>query len=289
MANLNCQGLSRRDSSLMSCLVATPGYTIISSDISSGEPTCTTHYSGDLNYRLATFDMIGQKPYFREDGLLIIDDIYLMVASRYPAWEQEIKDAYYNTYEGVSFVDKWLENPEYVSKGILGHIRGKAKSLCLGIGYSMGPERLVLTALENGFTLILPAAKTFYKQYWTTFPRVKALANKLEALYKKQGFIQNDFGYCLYPSDSYKCLNYLIQSSVTGLMHLFKKIFFEKCPWAEFITVIHDEILFEVPDELLAETRRLFDESVIELNKILNWSVNMRFGWVEGKTWFEAK
>ena len=289
IAKLNVQGLSRRDEGLMRCIVATPGYTLVSSDSRAAEPSVTAHYSKDPNYRLATFDMIGKTPYFRKDGLLIIDDIYLMVASRYPEWEPDIKEAFSTTYGGVSAGDKWVEDPDFIAKGVLKHIRPKAKSLGLGIAYGLGPTNMVLFAAQNGFDFPKSSAKEFYNLYWNTYPRVRSLGKKLEKLYEAQGYIQNDFGYCLYPSRSYKCLNYLIQSSVTGLMHLFKMIFFKNCPFAHFVTVIHDEILFEVPTERLVEARMLFDKSVEELNNTIQWSVIMRFGWVEGKDWYEAK
>lgn len=291
MATINTQGLSRRDPSLMKCLLATPGYVLVSADISSGEPTITAHYSGDENYRLATYDMVGKKPYYRED-MLIIDDIYLMVASRFPGWAGEIERVFNSVYEDKTFAEKWVESgesQEWLAKKVLGHIRGKAKPLILGLNYSMGPKNLVLQAAINRFTMTLKETRMFYRTFWDTFPRVEALSIKLQKMYEKQGYLQNDFGYILYPSKPHKCLNYLIQSSVTGLMHVFKSLFFTACPWVFFMAVIHDEILFEVPEDRLEETKRIFYECVDELNTILNWTVNLRFGWKEGKDWYEAK
>jgi len=47
--------------------------------------------------------------------------------------------------------------------------------------------------------------------------------------------------------------------------------------------------LIEVPTERLAEAKALFYKTVDEFNDWLGWTVRLRFGWVEGKTWYEAK
>jgi hypothetical protein len=289
ITNLNVQGMSRRDKSLMSCIVADPGQVVVSSDISSGEPSVLAHYSQDINYRLATVDMIGKQPYLDKSGMLIIDDIYLMVASKYPDWKGPIQDAFHATYDGKTFAEKWLEEPEYLSKKVLGHIRNQAKICCLGISYSMGPKKLVLTAAQNSFDLSLKEARVFYNAYWETFPRVKLLSDKLKAMHSKQGYLINDFGFVLYPDSPHKCLNYLIQSSVTGLMHVFKQLAFTRPDLLEFLVEVHDESLMSVPIDKVAEAKEHYFKCVDELNRMLNWSVKMRFGWVEGKNWYESK
>jgi hypothetical protein len=256
----------------------------------AGEPTVSTHYSQDPMYRLATFDMVGKAPYYRDDGLLIIDDIYLMTASKSPmGGEQAVREAFNSLYDGKTFAEKWLEDPEYLAKGVLKKVRELHKICCLGIGYSMMPKKIKLTAFLNGYNITMAEAKGFYTLYWDIFKGMDALGKKLQQIHKKQGFIVNDFGYALYPNKAHKCLNYLIQSSVSGLMHMLKVLFFERAPWALFIAVIHDEILFSVPIDRREETQRLFFEAVAQLNAMLNWTVRIRCGYKEGEDFFSAK
>ena len=80
---LNPQGLARKDRALLSAVLPSPGHTFVSCDLSSGEPTCTAHYSQDKNYHDATFGMVGIPPYYAKD-VLKIDNLYLTVMSVSP-------------------------------------------------------------------------------------------------------------------------------------------------------------------------------------------------------------
>jgi DNA polymerase I-like protein with 3'-5' exonuclease and polymerase domains len=289
MAKLNPQGLSRRNGSQQKCFVADPGYTFVFSDLGAAEPSVTAHYSKDPNYLLATQLMIGRRPYYNKDGMLVIDDIYLMVASRFPRWAEAIKSAFEADYNGVVGYDKWVSDPEYIAKKVLKSIRGQAKVICLALAYGLGAKKMTMISLQNGFEMTMAEARAFKKLYWDTFPLVDKLGKKLIIQYNSLGHIMNEFGYCLYPSSDHKVLNALIQSTVSGIMDLFNAIFFEKCPDALYVTVIHDEIVFMVKDELLEQVKAVFLECVEELNKTLNWSVPIRFGWDTSKTFDTGK
>ena len=84
-------------------------------------------------------------------------------------------------------------------------------------------------------------------------------------------------------------MNAFIQSSLSGLMKMLSMKFFEVCKEAEFIAVIHDEIIMQVPEDKLGECRRMWDAAVDSLNHDLNWTVPIRTGFVTGKDFFTAK
>jgi DNA polymerase I-like protein with 3'-5' exonuclease and polymerase domains len=281
---LNAQGLSRKNSSQQRCFLADEGKVLIAVDLISAEPAVTAHYSRDPNYLDATLHMIGKRPYFAADGLLKIDDIYLMVASRFPSWAKEVRDAFENYYDGVQGFDVWLTNPEKITKGVLKKIRNKSKPLCLGISYGLGPKKMVLVAQANEFDLTIKEARAFRKLYWDTFSYVKMLGDKLAIQYNSLGHIQNDFGYCLYPSADYKVLNSLIQSSVSGVVDVLSDIVFNKDERFQYVVCVHDEIIFQIPEEDEAELKEVFYKCVDELNDLLKWSVQIRLGWETSKT-----
>ena len=287
--NLNCQGMSRRSKSLMSAIVADPNYVIISTDLSAAEPTITAHYSQDPNYRLAVVDMQGKAPYYNEDGMLVISDIYLMVASRFPLWSDAISEIFNSMYDGKTFAEKWLEDSEYLTKGPLKKIRNIAKTLALALAYGVGPKKMVMISLQAGYPLTVKQAKEFFKLYWDTFPRVKILSDFLAEKFKRDGYLQTDFGYCLYPDADYKCLNAVIQSTVSGIINYFSYKFFRKVPEVFFNTIIHDELIFQVPIEDKDRIKEVFFDCVKELNDELGWSVDIGFGWKEGMNYYEAK
>jgi hypothetical protein len=272
---------------LMRALKAPPGMLAVSNDLSAGEPTVISHFSKDKNYYDAAFRMVGQKPYY-DGNVLRIGNIYAMVASVAPTGHKWMRDLYGSTFNGVPFPDAYVANPDLVKesdpKAYALH-----KILTLGLGYSMGPRKLVTSAYDAGHVIEFKTAKEFYNQYWSLFGDVQKLAKLLEAKYKRDGYLINPFGYRLKPDKEYKALNYFIQSSVSGIMHILCAKYFAICPWAEFVTIIHDELVQFVPIDRLDEAKAGMKQAEASLNADLKWSVNVRVGWADGPDLFEAK
>jgi DNA polymerase I-like protein with 3'-5' exonuclease and polymerase domains len=287
-AKLNIQGLARRDEGLMSSLVADPGYTLVSIDLSAGEPTVTTHYSQDSNYYDACFGMVGKEPFYDESGTLKIDDIYLTAASFSPLGRDIVKKATELSYNGMAFGEAWLHDSDLV-KSQLKAVRNLHKILVLGIGYAMGPKKMVKSCYDKGYSITLTDAKRFVHAYWAWCPKVKMLSERLSQKFAKDGYLVNDFGYRIIPDKDYKALNYWIQSSVSGIMNVLVYKYFSIFPEAQFVTVIHDEAVIQVPTERLEAARIAMDQAVASLNEDLNWSVKIRCGWKPGQNLFDAK
>lgn len=287
MARLNAQGLSRKEPLLLRCIEAEPGNLVVSIDVSSGEPSVTSHYSGDHRYTYCTLTGVGKDPYYDSENVLCIDDIYLCVASVSPFGKQQIREAFDAQWPAGNFIDQWRKDSEVI-KSKLKSVRQLHKILALGLGYGMGARKLVNTAYENGFTISFKEAKDFFNAYWQLFSGVRLLADRLAAQIKIDGYLVNEFGYRLTP-DPRKAFNYWIQSSVSGIMHLFKAKLFALAPYTIFVTVIHDEIIAECPKEKIEEFRKAKDEAVRLLNEDLGWTVKLRMGFAPGETWYEAK
>jgi DNA polymerase I-like protein with 3'-5' exonuclease and polymerase domains len=219
----------------------------------------------------------------------MISDIYLMCASFSPIASDKMKEAFERDWNGKSFADQWLEDDEVIKGALKKEIRNLHKIWALGLSYSMGPQKLQLSAFENGYDLPLKITKDFFKAYWRAFGKVKALGDMLQAKYLRQGYLSTTFGYRLYPDKDYKCLNYFIQSTVSGIMHWLNWRFFQKQHEAKFITVIHDEVILEIPYNQVEEVRRIWEETVEELNTALGWTVKIRTGWKVGANLYEAK
>jgi hypothetical protein len=127
---LNAQGLARRDKGLMDKIVSEPGRTLVSIDLSAGEPSVTANFSNDTNYRWATLDGVGKAPKY-VNNVLMIDDIYLMTASASPMFSDTIREAFDRDWDGKTFVEQWLADSEAI-KGALKKTRQISKILCLG-------------------------------------------------------------------------------------------------------------------------------------------------------------
>lgn len=271
----------------MAAIQPDPNYTTVSIDLSAGEPTVTAHFSQDTNYRYATFDGVGKAPFYK-NGVLMIDDIYLMCMSVSPIGRQKIWDMFHKeTFNGLSFVQAWLKDPDLVKKTIKKE-RDLHKMLALALGYGMGPKKMVKQCYDKGHQMELQVAKDFYNAYWHLFKGVRLFADHLGLAIKRRGFIVNPFGYRLTPPP-HKAFNYFIQSSVSGIMHVFNAKLFTIAPYANFVTVIHDEVLADVPDTKIELFRNHKDQATVSLNADLKWSTSIRTGFATGKNWYEAK
>jgi DNA polymerase I-like protein with 3'-5' exonuclease and polymerase domains len=286
MARLNPQGLARRDRGLMECIIPDDGYTTVSIDLSAGEPTVTGHFSQDQNYLYATYHGVGKRPFWQH-GILMIDDIYLMVMSVSPIGANAVKQAWSQQWPAGSFADQWVVDAEIIKKA-LGEQRKIHKILALGLGYGMGAQKMCKQMYDQGFNLELKTAKAFHRMYWQLFAGVRTFADRLSMRVEQKGYIVNPFGYRLTP-DKHKAFNYFIQSSVSGVMHVFGAKLFTPAPWIIFDTCIHDEFVIQVPTARLEEAKKIKDLATASLNEDLNWSVKIRTGWAPGSSWYEAK
>lgn len=286
IGKLNAQGLARREPLLMRAILPEPGHVAVSIDLASGEPSVTAHFSKDTNYRWATIDGVGKAPEYR-NNLLMIDDIYLMLMSISPIGKQKIADAWKKDWNGKTFAEQWLADPEVI-KNALKRDRQVHKILALGIGYSMGPKKMVKQMYESGFTLSYEDAKKFYDAYWSLFSGVRKLSFQLEQQLERDGFLINPFGYRLTPEPR-KAFNYFIQSSVSGIMHVFTAKLMAAAPYIHFTTCIHDELIVSCPKERIEEFRKDKERATDSLNEDLGWSVKIRTGFATGVDWYSAK
>jgi hypothetical protein len=279
---LNVQGLARKDPGLMECLLADEGHTIVSIDLSAGEPVVLAHYSQDKRYRAAAFDMVGVQPYW-EDGILMIDDPYLMFSSVSPLGKQHIRQAWDS---GV--FESWLVDSEAVKKN-LKPIRALHKTLFLALAYGQGPRGMVNFSADQGLALDYKIAKATHHSFWNElYPDVRRLSERLQIQLKRDGYLTNAFGYRLVP-EGRNALNALIQSSVSGIMKVFDEFLLSEAPYARWVVCIHDENCLQVPDDRLEEFRTAKEQATKKLNQYLGWSVDIRTGFVTGKNYYEAK
>jgi DNA polymerase I-like protein with 3'-5' exonuclease and polymerase domains len=231
--------------------------------------------------------MVGKAPYY-DKNVLRIGSIYPMVASVSPFGKDRMREIFNTTWKGKPFPEAFLEDPDLVKKADPAFY-ALHKIMALGLSYSMGPRKLVTSAYDAGHIIPFKAAKEFYNEYWTLFGGVFKLSKLLEAKYNRDKYLVNPFGYRLTPDKPYKALNYYIQSSVSGIMHILCAKFFALAPYALFVTIIHDELITLVPTEKLAQAKMDMDRAEESLNQDLKWRVRMRVGWAAGKDMYEAK
>jgi hypothetical protein len=293
---LNPQGLARKDAPFMSSVIPDPGHVFVSCDLSSGEPTCTAHYSQDRNYYDATFGMVGKLPRYTPTDLLKIDNLYYTVMSVTPMGRQVTRDLFDAGYDGQSFAERWRVNGVYRSKPFQDYIKDQVKKEyafhkmgTLGMGYGMGPTKFQQAAYDAGYIITKKEASEFFQSYWTLFARIRTFAKKCEKAVERKGYLVNDFGYRLIPDKGYKAFNYFIQSSVSGIMHVLCRLFFETAPYCKFLMIIHDEVIFSCPEGQVNKALQSMRQTEDHLNAMLKWRVRVRIGFTTGRNLYEAK
>lgn len=282
---VNLPALARRDEQLMSCLLpAREGDVFISSDFTALEPSITSQYSKDEYYSYASYRGVGKKPYIDEKGVLRIDDVYLMFASVDPRFKAEVLEF----FSKPSNCDLWLEDSGIIKDKLLKGPRKKSKPAVLGFGYGMGPKRFVSQSFDAGDIVTLAEAKGAYKAYWDLFSGIAKFSKTLEIMTKKQGFIENPFGYRL-TTAPHKGYNAFVQSSASGVVDLLCLHFFPNCPEATFLTLVHDEVIYTCAKDSVETCRYKQQESVNWLNETLKFDIPMRLGFQIAPTFKEIK
>jgi len=271
--NLNLPAMARRDEQFTRTWLADPGFTFVSQDVVSLEPSVTAHFTQDKRYRWATVDGIGKEPYYDGD-VLMIDDVYLMTASVLPPTMHKIREAW-----DAGIFKNWLTDSEMVKK-TLKTPRSFAKICALGLGYGMGAKKLQKTCEEAGVILSFPEAKAVKNRYWDLFSGLRQFAETLAFRAEKDGFIINPFWYRITP-EPHKAFNAFIQSSASGVLDLYcLELFDDKYPWIEFRALIHDEQICQIPTDKKQEFLEISEIAVNNLNTSLGWSVPIRLGTV---------
>jgi DNA polymerase-1 len=136
--------------------------------------------------------------------------------------------------------------------------RKLAKILNFSMLYGSGTK-----ALAELLGIPLDEAIAYWRGYWDTYKGIKKFNEQLKAQFKEQGWIKDVFGRVYFTKSEHKLLNMDIQGPAAGILkramiaaHGFLK---KACPEARLLLSIHDELIFEVPEEKVTTflTRRI--------------------------------
>ena len=174
--------------------------------------------------------------------------------------------------------------------------RSQAKVVNFGLLYGMGPQRL---ARETGLTLA--EAKKFIDRYFRSFPTVREWMDGVLAEARERGYVETLLGRRRYvpemvsgdPRTRAFAENAAINTPVQGsaadvikraMIDLERKLA-ETELGAQMLLQVHDELVLEVPEGELDQTRALVKDAM-ENAVVLDVPLKVDFGW--GKNWLEA-
>ncbi len=175
-------------------------------------------------------------------------------------------------------------------------MRSRAKAINFGLLYGMGAGRL---ARETG--LSVPEARQFIEKYFKSFPKVRGWIDGVLEQARTQGYVETILGRKrrfpeIASGDSRMrsmaenaAVNTPVQGSAADVIKramIDLETRLEKSKLAgRMLLQVHDELLLEVPEKELAETRELVRECM--MNAVpLRVPLKVDFG--HGKSWLEA-
>ena len=178
--------------------------------------------------------------------------------------------------------------------------RSFAKSVNFGLLYGMGQKKL-----SNELGITTAEAKEIIKNYFAAFPTVKSFLEGVQEDVKVKGYIETILGRRrIFDYENANGMqkaafmrepvNTLFQGSAADLIKLsmikIENYTKEKQLDAQMLLQIHDELIFEVREDIVDEVAKQFKcimESIMELNVPLLCSVSVGSSWGELK-WEEC-
>lgn len=130
--------------------------------------------------------------------------------------------------------------------------RKMAKIVNFSMLYGSGPKALAeLLGIEES------EAKEYWEGFWKTYRGMAQYNEMLKKAVRSDGYVKDVFGrsYFVETKFAYKSLNYMVQGTAAGILkramigaHKYLK---SACPNATMLLTIHDELVFEVPNNSL--------------------------------------
>ena len=277
---LNVQNVPK-DAGYLSCWKPSPGYKLVTFDISALEPHVLALASGDPTLmRIYGPQSTGW------------DDIYLSVGSQLGGEvEDRIRAAGYdpftNTKESVGKAKKEAK-----------HARQIAKVIHLAASYGASANKIRQALGLQGIEVSSQQAKSMHEKYWKLFAQVKAYEQFLVAQWERTGgWFLNPFGRPICVAQDYvrDIINRSIQSAGHDCFIVFLAVMVEvlrkrEIEYAPYIWDIHDCVMFEVPERQADECKKILDAEVLEeVNFLLDGQVKLKGAANVVNNWWEDK
>jgi len=297
MEKINGLAMCRRIKENMQCIIPKPGYTFGGHDLVSAEACVQCNLTGDSTLIYQTFEGVGKEPYYRADGLLMIDDPYIALTSVNPATRDDVLYAWGLEYGGLPFPEAWVSEYKEKIKSTLKKPRTLNKNSWLALSYgqfhsSKHPKRGLLNNLrDKGFNVSERECKEIYNYYWKIYPGIKAYKDYVSKNLKAGKTVTNPLGYMIntIPKDGY---NAIMQSTVSSIMIALRRLVNDRGgegrKW--FVKLVyHDEFISEVKEGLERDYEDALLESLDEINNILGWGYPLRIEGSFGDSFYAIK
>jgi len=264
---LNVQNVPK-DEGYLKCWKPSPGYKLITFDVSALEPHMLALASGDPTL----MRMYGPE----STGW---DDIYLSVGSQLGGEvEERIRAAGYDPFTNTKDT---VKNAKKEAKGA----RQIAKVIHLAASYGASANKIRQALGLQGIEISSGEAKAMHEKYWKLFAQVKLYEQFLLAQWERSGgWFLNPMGRPIAVAQDYvrDIINRSIQSAGHDAFIVLTNVVAEvllanEIRYAPYIWDIHDCVMLEVPAEQADKCKELLDTTMLEeLNSRLDGPVKLK-------------
>jgi hypothetical protein len=303
---INLLAACRSEPLNMKPFIPDDGYVFVFSDVIACEPTIQANLTKDpvLIYQTATG--IGKPPFYTDEGLLQIDDVYLALASVSPISKDLMFEAYYNWEwgDGISFAEQWVKDRDVIKEHKkIKPVRKFSKICLLALSYGQKGDAhreddtehgLKNNAHKAGYTSLTgKQAWEIYHAYWDMYKEIKAYKDLMEKALKMGKKLYNPFGFPLNPKHPKDIYNTTMQSSADGVLSLAETIMEDRVESrrldAHFVLCIHDEDAWMVREDQAEELCEMFHEAGDIITRSLGWEFPIRFDPKIARNFYEGK
>lgn len=186
-------------------------------------------------------------------GRALVSCDFSQIEYRAAAWYSQDKD----------MISRWIANPRIdyheATMELLGLDRDLCKTINFGTLYGMSAPGLAASLAAMGRPTSKAQAQEILNLLWEKRPALKDLINTIGAEARRCNYIQNAYGRVVdVPiGREYVALNYLVQGHCGDMMReTLVRLYWiiQKNGWdVKMLLTVHDEILFEMPIERVAE------------------------------------
>ncbi len=254
-----------KDAKFLECFEANPGCSLIYIDFNSIEPHALAEFSRDP--RLLSV--------YGPDAIPF-NDIYLY-------WGTE-------TTQFSSIVRQFFD-PAQPTEAMLAEAkkrlkleRALIKEAYLALQYGLGWKQLQVMLNLAGYACTVKQARDIFSDYWRFFVGVRHFDAKLQQMYERNaGYIINGRGRPMPVAHDQKhnMVNRFVQSTAHDILLFFLLLInrarvARKVPMRPYLVDEHDATIWEAPTEHALAAKAILEDSLVELNSILGWSVKFK-------------
>lgn len=228
-------------------------------------------------------------------SLFLAKEGYTLVDADASGLELRCLAHYMAAYDGGDYIKTILESDIHTKNQEAAGLatRDQAKTFIYALCYGAGQEKLGSIVLPEGSSEEKKViGKRLKNKFYENIPALQELTYAVQNAFNSRGYLRGIDGRYLYPRESYKSLNTLLQNAGAVAVKLANIITTRELVKAgidfQQVAFIHDEIMLEVRLGQEKEAGEILKKSFTESGEVLGFKIPLEGEYKIGKNWSEV-